>query len=246
MTLVPVPERGRTFTASRLTRLGDVSPGGRLRFDAIARYLQDVANDDAVDAALEGAMAWVVRRTVIEVDAFPVFREPLTLTTFASGSGRSWAERRTSVHGEQGSHLEAAALWVYVDPDTGRPRSLPEEFVTVYGEATGGRKVRARLEHPDPTPGLDREPWPLRFADFDALGHVNNAVYLAVVEEHLARRRDLRAPLRLEVEFRNAVESDHEVAVMAQAESDGGLSLWVVGEDDAVHASARLRQLTSV
>src|SRR5215217_7895312 len=59
MTLVPVPERGRTFTASRLTRLGDVSPGGRLRFDAIARYLQDVANDDAVDAALEGAMAWV-------------------------------------------------------------------------------------------------------------------------------------------------------------------------------------------
>jgi acyl-ACP thioesterase len=241
--LIPQPERGRTYSAHRLARLGDVSPAGRLRLDAVARYLQDVANDDAVDADLEGAMAWVVRRTVMEVAAFPSFRESLRLTTFASGSGRSWAERRTSIEGDRGGRLEAAALWVYVDPDSGRPRALPDEFVDVYGEATGGRRVRARLEHPDAPPGLDREPWPLRFADFDALGHVNNAVYLEVVEEHLARRRELRAPLRVEVEFRTAVEPDHEVAVVSMAESDGGLSLWVVGEDDTVHASARISSM---
>ncbi|MFM2113860.1 MAG: hypothetical protein RL643_818, partial [Actinomycetota bacterium] len=30
-------------------RLGDVTPKGRLRLDATARYLQDIATDDALD-----------------------------------------------------------------------------------------------------------------------------------------------------------------------------------------------------
>jgi len=238
--LVPPPSSGRTFSTSRRARLGDVSPAGRLRLDALARYLQDIANDDAVDAGLEDAMAWVVRRTVVDVAAFPGFREHLELTTFASGSGRNWAERRTSVAGERGGRVEAGALWVCVDPDSGRPRSLPPEFEAVYGDAVAGRRVRARLPHPDPPPGLDPEPWPLRFSDFDALGHVNNAVHWQVVEEHLARRRDLRAPLRAEVEYRGAIEREHEVGVVAMAEPDGSLALWVVGADRVVHASAHV------
>src|SRR3954451_11967811 len=42
--LIPVPVEGRRFVARRAVRLGDASPGGRLRLDAIARYLQDVAD----------------------------------------------------------------------------------------------------------------------------------------------------------------------------------------------------------
>lgn len=238
--MLPVPDQGRTYTASRLVRLGDVSPAGRLRLDAVARYLQDIATDDAVDAGLEGALAWVVRRTVIRVEQFARFREPLTLTTFASGYGRSWAERRTQLRGEQGAVLDAAALWVSVDPSSGRPAPLNEGFVRVYGEAVNGRRIRARLSHPDPPPGPDRVPWSTRFCDFDALDHVNNAVYWSVVEEHLAHRRDLRAPFVVEVEHRNAVERDHRVDVVAQADPDGGLWVWVV-DDDVVHASARVR-----
>lgn len=238
------PSAGRTYRAERLVRLGDVSPAGRVRLDAVARYLQDIATDDAVDAGLEGALAWVVRRTVIHVERFARFREPLTLTTFASGAGRSWAERRTQLRGERGASIDAAALWVSVDPASARPVPLDEGFVRVYGEAVGGRRVRARLSHPDPTPGLDRTPWPMRVVDFDALDHVNNAVYWAVVEEHLDRRPELAAPLTVAVEHRTAVERDHAVEVIAGAESDGGLWVWVVDGDPAgdgrVHASARV------
>lgn len=239
--MAAVPVVGRTYSAQRLVRLGDVDAGGRLRLDAVARYLQDIATDDAVDAGLRSAMSWVVRRTVIRVERTARFREPLTLTTFASGYGRSWAERRTAIRGEQGAVIEAAALWVSIDATTGRPAPLDEGFVRVYGEAVGGRKIRARLAHPDPTPGLDREPWAVRATDFDALDHVNNAVYWAVVEEHLARRPDLTAPFTVAVEHRNAVERDRTVGVEAMADSDGGLWVWVVGaEDEVVHASARV------
>lgn len=239
--MAPLPAVGRTYSAQRLVRLGDVDAGGRMRLDAVARYLQDIATDDAVAAGLQSAMSWVVRRTVIRVERRARFRELLTLTTFASGYGRSWAERRTVIRGEKGAEIDAAALWVSIDAATGRPAPLDEGFVRVYGEAVGGRRIRARLAHPEPAPGLDREPWAVRVTDFDALDHVNNAVYWAVVEEHLARRPDLVAPFTVGVEHRTAVERDRVVGVEAMADTDGGLWVWVVGaDDDVVHASARV------
>jgi acyl-ACP thioesterase len=233
--LVPLPASGRRHTTTRRVRLGDVNPKGRLRLDALARYLQDVASDDSMDSGLLDAMAWVVRRTVVEIHQAPVFREDLTLTTWCSGTGGRWAERRVTITGEQGGAVETAALWVHVDATTGRPKRLTEQFHALYGEAAVGREVRAKLSHPDPPPGASRHPWPARFTDFDVLGHVNNAVYWVAVEEELARR-DLRAPVRAELEHRQALEVDHGADVIAVDEGDT-LSVWIV-EGDAVHASA--------
>jgi len=42
---------GRRFGADRPIRLSDADAAGRLRHDAIARYLQDIAADDVLDAA---------------------------------------------------------------------------------------------------------------------------------------------------------------------------------------------------
>lgn len=239
--LVPVPAVGRVFRRSRRVRLGDASPGGRLRLDALARYLQDVSNDDTRDVALPDEMAWVVRRTVIDVHRFPRFGEELELATFCGGIGPRWAERRVSVHGDQGGHAEAATLWVHLDLATGRPKPLPAAFAVAFAEAAQGRTVRARLCHDDPpTDGPPPRPWPVRFVDFDVLGHMNNAAYWAVVEEELARRRDLRAPLRCELEFRQAVEQGHAVHAVRVDGDDGSLALWLVG-GPVVHASARVR-----
>ena len=193
-------------------RLGDSSPGGRLRFDGLARYLQDVSNDDTRDAAFENDMAWVVRRTAIEVRSGARFGEELTLTTFASGAGRSWAERRVTVTGSQGASIEAASLWVHLT-DEGRPKALPDEFFAIYGEAIGERKVSARLTHGEPRPDAQVHDWPLRFTDFDVLEHMNNAAYWSAVEEELSRRRDLRPPMRAEVEFRVAIEPGAAVQI---------------------------------
>jgi acyl-ACP thioesterase len=238
--LVPLPERGRRFSAERPVRLGDVSPRGRLRLDAIVRYLQDTSSDDTADSALEDADGWVVRRTVVEVATFPVLRERLGLTTWCSGTGSHWAERRISVTGDLGAAIEASTVWVHLDMATGRPRRLPPQFLELYGEAAAGRTMRARLVHPDPPEGVAGRPWPLRVTDFDVLGHVNNAAYWEVVEEELSRRRDLRAPLRAEVEHRAAIEPDQLVEVVSADADDGSLSLWVIGPA-GVAASALIR-----
>jgi len=220
----------RRFSASRPVRLSDVTPKGRARLDAVARYLQDIGNDDAVDGIGEAASAWVVRRTTLAVERFPVFREVLALSTWASGVGSRWAERSTSITGSEGAAIHATALWVHVDLATGRPKRLPETFDAVYGEAAGGREVSARLGHDNPPDGAVAVPWPARFSDFDVLGHVNNAVYWAVVEEHF----DLVAPVTVVLEYRGGIDRGQAATVVT-----AGDSLWIVAEG-SVAASARL------
>jgi acyl-ACP thioesterase len=237
--LVAVPSRGRLYRASRRARFGDVSPRGRTRFDALARFLQDVSSDDSADAGLDDALAWVVRRTVFEVRQPAVFREMLELTTFCSGLGSRWAERRVSIRGEQGASIEAATIWVRIDIDSGRPLTVGEQFQRLYAEAAGGRHVTARLQLPSRPPdgATKRQRWPLRFSDFDLLGHVNNAASWAIVEQELADRDDLTPPYRAELEYRDAIERHHDVDVV-RLDGEDLLQLWAVDADGPADVEA--------
>jgi acyl-ACP thioesterase len=241
--MVDRPERGRVVEGARKVRLGDVSPAARLRLDAAARYLQDVSADDTADADLPEREAWVVRRTVIEVRSFPRYLEPLALATWCSGTGSHYAERRVQVVGEMGGRIEAASLWVHLDHRSGRPLKLSDSFAALYSEAAGGRRIKGRLLHPGPPAEgpSERWPWRLRFTDFDVLSHVNNAAYWEVVEEVLATRPDLRAPLRAELEHRSAIERGADVEVLVDATTDA-VSLWILA-DGAVAATAVVRPL---
>ena len=99
--------------------------------------------------------------------------------------------------------------------------------------------MKARLDHPDPPEGeLDGFPWPLRFSDFDVLGHVNNAACWQIVEEALSQHRDLRAPLRAEVQHKTAIERDAEVHVTTARQGDV-LSIWV-SADGSIAVSATI------
>ncbi len=207
-------------------RLADVSPSGRLRLDAATRYLQDLSADDTADAALAD---------------LPRYLEALELATWCSGIGSHYAERRISVVGERGGAIEAATTWVHVDRETGRPKRVPEGFTELYGEASGGRRIKARLVHaPLPDDGVDRAPWPLRATDFDVLRHVNNAAYWEAVEETLSAHPDLRGPLRAELEHRSAVEPGATVERCHRRDADGTLQVWLVA-DGTVAASAVVR-----
>lgn len=236
LVLVPVPNEGRVYRCEREVRLGDASPAGRLRLDAVARYLQDIANDDARNAGLIDPQGWVVRRTRIDVLQFPVYQEPLSLATFCGGIGSRWAERRTSIVGAAGGHIECSALWVHIDVKTLRPLVLGPDFHAAYGDAANGRTVSSKLYQGNPEAGLDGGPWPVRFTDFDVAGHLNNASYWSAVEEELSRRRDLRAPIRAEVEHRTSVEPRHAVRLVV-VDEPRELRLWMVGEP-GVFASA--------
>jgi acyl-ACP thioesterase len=228
--LSPAPADGRVFTDVARAGLGDVAPSGRVRLDAIARWLQDAAFADLVDSGLPDDGVWVVRRLRIRVERFPRFREAVEVDTWCSGTGSLWAERRSTVRGEDGGLAEAVALWVHLDPRGARPRPMPDGFAEVYGPSAAGRRVRARLRHrATPPDDAQRAPWRFRSADLDLADHVNNAVYWQTLEERIAAA----APERLDAEIEHRAPADAGEATVL---SDGP-SLWIADGEGEVLAS---------
>ena len=222
---------GRHFRSERTIGLTDVDREGRLRLDALARYLQDVASEDVIDVGRPPSEhVWVVRRTELEVVA--PFHDDLRveLETWASGVAPTAASRRYTLRGDNGGHVEAESLWIHLDREL-RPLRLDDGFLEVYGPSTEGRRASTRLTLPPPTVGADRD-WPLRVVDVDRLGHVNNAAYWAPVEELWAGR--LGGRLKAVLEYRRPIDLGERVRIA----HDGDL-LWLV-VDGEVRSAARL------
>ncbi|MGH8976907.1 MAG: acyl-ACP thioesterase domain-containing protein [Acidimicrobiia bacterium] len=233
-TFVARPAGGRVVTIGRQVGLADVRPDATVRLDAIARFLQDVADHDAATADLDGGL-WVLRRLALRVDRTPRFRAELTCSTWCSGVGARWAERRTDLVFGELPCVQAAGVWVHVDRQTGAPRPLPPGFDDLWGVSADGRRVRANLRHPPPPAGVDASAWPLRATDFDVVDHVNNAAYWAPVEDELARRGGPRVTAA-EIEFRDGVYRDDPVEIVTDDRPDGFATWWCVRGD--VRASA--------
>lgn len=231
----PFPTVGRAYLEQRLVGPGDTTPGGRARLDTIVDWLQGVAYGDVLDAGIDQDAVWVVRRTSLQVARFPRFGERLTLRTACSGYGALWAERRTSIRGDGGGAVDAAAIWVSLDPVTLRPARV-DRFVDLYGASAGDRRVRARLHHPAPPQDAVPRPWLLREADLDVAGHVNNAAYWQAVEEELVAL-PLTA-LEAEVEHHAPLAHAGPATVLADGERR-----WLCGADGALHASFVVGQL---
>jgi acyl-ACP thioesterase len=210
---------GRAFSGRFPVRLGDADESGVIRLDGIARVLQDVATDDWEDTGMESTDTWVVRRTAIRVAAggrWPRYMEMIEVTTWCGGTGAAWAERRTNISCGDELLVEAAALWVPVDP-RGHPVRIRPAFFDVYGEALQGRRVSGRVAAPVVAEGAQLLAWPLRRADLDIVGHVNNAAVWQAVTEVVVTP----------VSHHGAIERGHDVTI---AHVPGALWLLVDGQ----------------
>ena len=226
----PEPAAGRVFERTLTPGIADAIASGRVRLDAIARWLQDVAYADLLDAGFEQSGVWIVRRMRLRVEAFPRFGAPVTMRTFCSGIGRFSAERRSTIRGA-GVAADAVALWVWID-ERGRPGRFPDHFVELFGESAAGRGAPTRLRHPEPSPDCERSPWTFRAVDVDVAGHVNNSHYWEPLEERFAGSE----PDAVDVEIEH-----REPALPGEATILGdGAGLWIASADGAVHASIRL------
>ena len=224
--IVPVPSTGRVFEQSLRPGLADAQPSGRVRVDALARWVQDVAFADIDDAGVMGESLWVVRRMRIRVERFPRWGDHVHGRTFCSGYGRLWAERRVDFESENG-RVEIAGVWVHVNPVSRLPAPLPASFDSIYAESAQGRKVKARLRHPNPAGDEPASGWFFRRSDADVADHVNNAAYWEAVEERLGDPGGFDA----EIEFREPAQP----GTVSLLTGDG--MVWVTSEDGRVHAS---------
>jgi acyl-ACP thioesterase len=203
--LVPIPSHGRTFEESRRVRLTDVDPRGRLRLDAVARFLQEIAIDD-VDETGWGAPdhLWFLRRMRVDVVEPFLADRAVELVTWCSGLAAVAAGRRWSLSGDRGGRIEVDSVWIHLDAKQ-RPARITQ--FDAYAVAAGDRRVSARPQLADPPTDGPRSPWPLRASDVDLHGHVNNTVYWQAIEHVLhGAGPELSRPLHARLDFREPLD----------------------------------------
>jgi acyl-ACP thioesterase len=203
--VVPNPSQGRVFVESRRVRLTDMDPQGRLRLDAVARFLQEIAIDD-VDETGWGAPdhLWFVRRMRIDVIEPFLADRAVELVTWCSGLATVAAGRRWSLTGDRGGRIEVESVWIHLDADQ-RPARITH--FDAYAQAAGGRRVSAKPQLADPPTDGQRSLWPLRASDVDLHGHVNNTVYWEAIEHVLlGAGPELGGPLCVRLDFRDPLD----------------------------------------
>ena len=233
--LLPVPARGPALRAPRRrVRLGDVDPRGRMRLDAIARHLQDVASDDAADSGLDGG--WVVRRTLIAMARPAVARRGPppddVLHRAPAVRGPSGARRSSAT---DGASVEAVSLWVHVDPATGRPAALGERSTPATARPPASAGCRPGSPCPDRRPTPTIRPWAVRAVDLDVFDHVNNASHWPILEEVLAGPAFDRVGVA-EIEYLVPVDRRHAGRAARATVDAGEVGAWLVA-DGRVHTA---------
>ncbi|NNN18788.1 MAG: hypothetical protein HKL84_02925 [Acidimicrobiaceae bacterium] len=224
----------RQFQLTRRVALSDTDPSGRLRLDACARFLQDVAAFDAIDADISVLGNWILRRNTISVASLPTYGTRVLSNTYLTGSGRAWVER-TSVISDIDSgriYLTARALWVLTHSGTGAPISVPEALYDVYGPLALQHKITIRdAKRELLPPGASLLPWQIRYCDQDILSHLNNATYLEALEEVLHRENiDIGPdqPMTCQVIFRESTSyNDQSDVYFLISEDDGTKSVRI-------------------
>jgi acyl-ACP thioesterase len=207
---VDAPSAGRTYTARRRVRLADMAHDGRVRLDALARYLQDVAIEDVEETGWgRPDHLWFIRRIRLAISSPFVGDRTIGVTTWCSGLAAIAAGRRWSLAGDVGGRMEVDSVWIHLGPDE-RPARL-EQF-GVYAAAAAGRHVSTKLDLPPVPESALCVPWLLRSTDIDLHGHVNNAVYWQAVEHRLAADgADLRRPLAARLDYGDPLSLDDPV-----------------------------------
>lgn len=243
--LAAPPDGAQFFEARYRVRTGDVDQDMRVRLDSIARYLQDIANDniEATDLVSTDPF-WIVRRTI--VDVIRPFSWPATVTAqrWCGALSTRWTNMRVRLTAEHETNLfnpesrpdgliETEAFWILVN-DKGIPTRLSDDTFTMLTAMTTEHRLRWKAMNLEKAPAAGSEPdreHVLRATDYDPFKHLNNAAYLAVVEDEvLAHPELIDGPHRMIVEYLRPIEPGARLTIRRLREDDR-LTLWLLLHD---------------
>jgi len=208
-------------------RYEECSLDGSLKGAVYLRMMQETAFDASAAAGYGQARyreierTWLIRRTDLELLLPVVYGDELQVTTWVADFHRVRSIRAYEFHRQGLGDLVARAYtdWVFIDTSSGRPVSIPPEVTDAYHAQPDERMAALRQPFPCPplpASGAYTEQRQVAWNDLDPVQHVNNAVYLAYIEDCTRRAADaqgysprwfsaeglLLKPLRHQIEYR--------------------------------------------
>lgn len=215
-------------------RFDEADADGRLRPSGLLRYAQDMAWRHSTEAGFDRAwyaerdMSWLVRNVTVSLVEPITYGDVLSISTQITGWRSIWARRHTEVRrvGSDGGHAgdvvmaEVDTDWVMLTLQ-GRPAKVPAEMARYF--STDQEFARERVRLPEPTDEVTTLSTRVRPLDVDPLRHMNNAAYLDMVDDGLARM-----PSRQRLESPDLYRVGYVLPALPDTSID--ISCWAAGE----------------
>ena len=262
----PLPDRkegARFFEGTYRVRTGDVDQDMRVRLDAVARYLQDVANDN-IEATDFGASDpfWIIRRTIIDVIRPFSWPAGITAQRWCGALSTRWTNMRVRLTADHETNrfnpderqpglIETEAFWINVN-DQGVPSRISDDMFEQISAMTDVHRLRWKSINPEKAPVASEVDLPdrehvLRITDFDPFKHLNNAAYLEAIEDELVDHQDLiDGPHRAVIEYLKPIVPGTRLMLRRVREADRLLVWILIGDDfDVVAATVSVTRTPS-
>ena len=202
------------------------------------RYMQEAAMDASASVGFDAdyyyrlGHYWLVCQTGITYLRPLTFGDTVTVKTWVADFRRATSRRLYELRIADSGEIAAEGFtdWVYVDSETHRPASVPDEMVAALTPPQGLRLAAKRdafpIQPPQPD-GVFQMQRRVRWSEIDPAGHVNNAAYFSFMEDcamELMAARDWPAA-RLHEEGLGIVARSYRIQYMAPAILDDELEV---------------------
>ncbi len=220
----------------------DVDLMGRLPLSALFDFMQDLAGEhaDLLGVGTAGLrkcnQSWVLSRMRIEAGRMLRAGEVVDLATWPRGIDRLLALRDFLLLDAGGRPVIAASTsWLLVDLGSMRPQRIDRahpHLAGISGDLALGRDA-TRISPPEAVTAIDERR--VRYSEIDINRHVNNAHYVAWVEDAVGGRLASGERLRaIEINYLNEARLGDRVRI-GMAGGNGGTDLFeMVREEDGV------------
>jgi acyl-CoA thioester hydrolase len=181
-----------TYVRTFRVRYYECDTSGRVNHTNYLRYMQEAAFDASAAAGYDLSRYeainrfWLVRETDIDIARALRYGDSVQVKTWVADFRRVRSRRMYEFRLVGSEELVARAYtdWAFLDSTTGRPIPIPPEMVAAFFPEGPPEVMRPRFPTPPPSPpGVFQLRRSVEWGDMDGAQHVNNAVYLAYMED---------------------------------------------------------------
>jgi acyl-CoA thioester hydrolase len=129
---------------------------------------------------------WLVRETDIEYLLPLRYNDPVEVKTWVVDFQRATSRRAYEFYRDGELVARAHTDWVFLERSTGRPVAIPQDLATAFFPEGLPDSIPRRDKFPptsSPPPGVFTMRRRVTWRDIGPAGHVNNAVYLAYLDD---------------------------------------------------------------
>lgn len=177
------------YIYQRQKDIADYGSDKKMRFDSVLKIFQEAAVNHSAsvgypaDTYMGQGSIWILNRIMFHVRRFPDFSDDITVKTWSRGLDKFKGYRNYEISSGGETLIEGSGIWLYIDIAKKRPVRVTQEMFERY-DSENVCNMNRIIDEWD-TKGADgyvsEDIVPLRPADFDINGHMNNIRYGEII-----------------------------------------------------------------